>query len=455
MIPYSLLYHFAQLLKAQAKITIRHAQNIFSLDTPAYAFKACMQKGNSYVYIDKTPLLIHKTALNLALEKHASNAKIVDVCLENEDRILKITLEGKETYKKTHTILQLEFTGKHSNAILLSSEGYVIEALHFVGLSSSYRPVLKNKPLAPLKKPPFSRPPLKPMALKELLQSLEELHANHSAKQLQTKKESLKRAWLKKKEALQSLLNQLKSPEELKKQATEKHNHACLILCHLHTLKPKDLYTDTLILEQEPIKLPKNARSFSDAADKLFKEAKKCQQKASHIGLQRENLLSKSTFLDSKIALLDKANLEELHMLTPPKSSKKSSNTWESLEIEGIRVGFGRNETENRALLKSARSRDIWAHIKDKPSAHMLIFSHPNNPSSSVLLKACKLLAKLTYPKLTSQQTLKVPIDYTQKKHVKFTNKSKAHVSYTHFSSVVIVLDHNGHDEGFKPLILD
>ncbi|BEG56779.1 hypothetical protein NHP21005_04670 [Helicobacter sp. NHP21005] len=275
-----------------------------------------------------------------------------------------------------------------------------------------------------------------------MLQALQDLHTQTTNKQLESQRKSLKNTWLKKQESLKAILNTLSSPKELETLSHLKQRQASLILCHLHALEPQSLYQGVLCLENENIPLPKNSRSLSDAANKLFKEAKKCQQRARHIATQQENLESKIAFLQAKIALLPQSNLEDLKVLTPSKQSKhKKPSSWESFEIEGVRVGIGRNENENRALLKAGRSGDTWAHIKDKPSAHMLLFNHPNHPSASLLHKACHLLAKLAYAN-ESQQALKVAIDYTQKKHVKFAQKggNKAFVTYTHFSSVVIAL---------------
>ncbi|CCF79801.1 Fibronectin/fibrinogen-binding protein [Helicobacter bizzozeronii CCUG 35545] len=172
MMPYALLHHLAHLLKQQSKITIRHHQNLLSLDTPHYLFKALMQQAQSYVYVDTTRLSVAKTPFNLALEKYASNAKILDAFLENEDRILKIALECPHAYKKIRSYLQLEFTGKHSNAILLDMQNKVIEALHFVRETQSYRPVLKNQVLLALQKPHFKRPPLEPLNTPDFFASL-------------------------------------------------------------------------------------------------------------------------------------------------------------------------------------------------------------------------------------------------------------------------------------------
>ncbi len=443
MMPYALLHHLAHLLKQQNKITIRHHQNLLSLDTPHYLFKALMQQAQSYVYVDTTRLSVAKTPFNLALEKYASNAKILDAFLENEDRILKIALECPHAYKKIRSYLQLEFTGKHSNAILLDMQNKVIEALHFVRETQSYRPVLKNQVLLALQKPHFKRPPLEPLSTPDFLQDLQDLHHAHSAKLLSTKKSNLEGLWLKKKQNLQAVLQGLPSEAHLSSLAQQKHTQASLILSNLHRLDPKAIYSPVLKLENEGIELPKNARCLSDAANKLFRESKKCKQKSAHVALQRDNLTSKIAFLDAKLALLEHASLEELNLLTPLKNTAKKKTPparFENFEIEGVKVLIGRNEKENRELLKMARSQDIWAHIQDKPSAHMLIFTHPNKPSSSLLLKACTLLAKLSYPHTNSQQSLKVRIDYTPKKHVKFASKpnNRAYVTYTHFSSLSV-----------------
>ncbi|WP_120943923.1 NFACT family protein [Helicobacter labacensis] len=441
MISYALLYHIALLLKTQSKITIRAHAHYITLDTPEYCFKACMDKSQSYIYVDQHRHAIYpKTPFNLALEKHASNARLVDAFLENEDRILKIVLECAHSYKKTQASLQLEFTGRHSNAILLDAQGRVLEALRFVGAQQSYRPVLKAQILAPLLKPPFARPPLQEMPPSALLDALANLRARAQAQSLAGQKESLKKGWLKRLELLQARLERLPSAPTLLQESATQRAHASLILAHLHHLDSKLIYAPSITLEDQVIKLPPQARTLSDAANKLFKMAKKNQQRAQHIILQVENLQSKIAFLQAKLALLPSARLEDLAPMRakPTRHSPKTTHL-ESFDIEGVRVLIGRNQQENREILKMARARDIWAHAKDQPGAHMVIFSHPNTPSKEVLHKACVLLAKLTHAH-SSAQALKVRIDHTQKKHVKLASQAGVQVFYTHFSTMTITI---------------
>ncbi|WP_104749683.1 NFACT family protein [Helicobacter cynogastricus] len=439
---YNLLYNTAQLLRQQPKITIRHHQNIFSLDTPKYLFKACLQKGQSYIFVDSSKERNYpKTPLNLALEKYASNATILDAFLENEDRILKIALECAHSYKKIQAFLQLEFTGKHSNAILLDSQGRVLEALHFLTLEQSYRPVLKHKTLAPLKKTSFMRPPLEQMDTSALLHTLEDIHTKYSLQKLEQAKTQLRQTWRKKQDNLETILAGLPSATQLEQNALEQRQHANLLLIHLHTLKSSDLYAPQIFLEDQCIVLPPRSRSFSDAANKLFKMAKKSAQKAVHIALQAENLTSKIAFLKAKLHFLQEAKLEDLELVKPKITRHMAKNMrLETFEIEGVRVVIGRNQQENRDLLKMARTRDIWAHVYNMPGSHMVIFSHPFNPSETLLSKACTLLAKLTCPN-PSRQSLKVRVDYTQRKNVKFAPKTPgAHVFYTHFNTITIAI---------------
>ncbi|MFC3847826.1 NFACT family protein [Helicobacter baculiformis] len=441
MISYALLHHVALLLKRQTKITIRAHQHVFVLDTPRYCFKACMHRAQSYLYIEASPHANYpKTPLNLALEKYASNAKILDATLENDDRILKIALECACSYKKTHAFLQLEFTGRHSNAILLDAQGCVLEALHFISAQQSYRPVIKTQALIPLRKLPFARPPLEPMPEQDLLDALNTLHTRVSAQALEQQKIHLRRIWVKKEQMLRMRLRDLPSATQLLEDSTQQRKHASLILAHLHHLDPRLVYAKELYLEDQHILLPPHARTLSDAADKLFKMAKKSVQRANHIALQVENILSKITFLQAKLTFLESARLEDLRPLRT-KSIRHSVQDahLESFEIEGVRVLIGRNQKENREILKMARARDIWAHVQDQPGAHMVIFSHPHTPSQSLLYKACTLLAKLTYPN-PSKQALRVRIDHTQKKYVRFAPQTIAQVFYTNFSTTTITL---------------
>lgn len=95
----------------------------------------------------------------MLMRKYASGSLVTGVQQVGMDRILHITLDSSEHGKMT---LILEIMGKHSNLILVSSEGKVLGAAKHVGSSvSRYRQVLPGKDYIP----PPGEPKIDPRAL--------------------------------------------------------------------------------------------------------------------------------------------------------------------------------------------------------------------------------------------------------------------------------------------------
>jgi len=100
-----------------------------------------LAKGNSMVF-KKDGFQNNKdfnAPLDILLAKRFSNAKIDKVYLLGSDKILRFCVHSSNSYKKLNTILQLEFTGKHTNAIVLDENEIVLEALRHISENISSR----------------------------------------------------------------------------------------------------------------------------------------------------------------------------------------------------------------------------------------------------------------------------------------------------------------------------
>ncbi len=64
----------------------------------------------------------------------------MEISLVNSDKILQIKVKPRSQYKERVITLQLEFTGKYTNAILLNDK-VVIEALRHIDSAKSFRVV--------------------------------------------------------------------------------------------------------------------------------------------------------------------------------------------------------------------------------------------------------------------------------------------------------------------------
>ncbi|MGB5793862.1 MAG: hypothetical protein WBG68_13550, partial [Poseidonibacter sp.] len=103
-----------------------------------------MAKGNSTVFKCENLLKAKKefnAPFDVALQKRFNNSKIENIELYNDDKIINIRVNSSSSYKKLTTILQLEFTGKYTNIIILDENRIILEALRHIDEFSSSRVV--------------------------------------------------------------------------------------------------------------------------------------------------------------------------------------------------------------------------------------------------------------------------------------------------------------------------
>lgn len=107
------------------------------------------------------------------------------------------------------------------------------------------------------------------------------------------------------------------------------------------------------------------------------------------------------------------------------------------LKIDEYIAYIGKNSRQNDYILSKLSSPyDIWFHIKDAPSAHLLLKTLKNSLiSDDVIFKAAKAVKEISLGSLSS----KVPVIYTLRKYVnKSTQKGLAFVTYSNEKEIVI-----------------
>ena len=94
---------------------------------------------------------------------------------------------------------------------------------------------------------------------------------------------------------------------------------------------------------------------------------------------------------------------------------------------------MGRNNVQNERLTFSAQPDEWWLHAKDMPGSHVIVKSA--RPSDETLLFAARLAAKYSKGSASSS----VPVDYTQRRHVKKPGGAKpGFVIYTHQKTLLV-----------------
>ena len=350
--------------------------------------------------------------------------------LADDDKILTIECVQEGAYKRQRSFLRLEFTGRSANAIILDEDGKVLEALHH----DFHRDLKPGKPLFALEPP--KKLDRSEFEAEDMDAYLHEVYQKELQKRLGVLKTSKLLQINKQKKRLEDILHSLEKEENLLKKADEEEQKAQLILANLQHIKPyqKEAVLQDFEANEVKITLPPEAKTPAHAADLFFNKAKKLRQKAANIHIQRENLEEKIRFLDRKASLVREANrAEDIEILFPKKEAKQSKKdkNYEKYLIDGFAIYVGKNKKGNIELLKKAKASDVWLHLKDLPSAHVIVSTNKQNLPEHVLRQAAKLCVDFSV-----DQKGKYLVDYTQRRHVKM--RDGANVNYVNYKTLSV-----------------
>ncbi|MGX3044939.1 NFACT family protein [Helicobacter sp. T3_23-1056] len=390
-------------------------------------FYVDLSRGDSSVYMATSPIISAKkyvAPFDIVLSR-LNGAEILGSEVVGGDRILRIFLAIRHSYKKQELFLQLEFCGKHTNAIILDSHLVVLEALRHISPQKSMRPVKIHHPLPPMP----SNPNIDSKDLVDFggdsdfgdfeatKQMLISKYASKEAKSLQNTRLSILNKLERAKKSLESKRENLQSADELESRARGLNSDASLALAHIATLKPymREVVLDEIdFASKRKICLP-NASSPQEAINQMFRESKKLAKRAKNIHLEINNLESKIDFLARQMDFVKSSqNLDTLKILKPKNKSTKDSQIGLVLFIEGFKLSMGRNKNENKALLENARADDMWLHIRDMPSSHLFIHCGKQAVPDSVLQKAGEILVGMC-----AKNGGDFFVDYTKRRFVK------------------------------------
>ena len=396
-----------------------------------------VSKGNSTVFKCEK-LLSSKKEFNapfdVALQKRFNNSKVENIELYNDDKIINIKVNSSSSYKKLTTILQLEFTGKHTNIIILDENRIIIEALRHVDEFSSSRVVKVGIKLDEVPKQTFIP---KIDEVSDIEKYLYEIYGEKEKQNLENIKKQKISQIDKKAKKLKKTIESLPKKEELEEESNKLYEKANLILSNLHNIKP---YQKSLrVYNYEGVEVEVDLEEKSSASkysNDLFKKAKRAKQKASNISLEKDNLDEKLEFL---LRLMNNNNnassIEECEFLSPKKEKNqiktKKAQTYESFFFEGYKIMLGTSERENIYLLENSKASDFWFHLKDRPSCHVIVQNSKKVIPDSVINQAAVLCAKFSVDFGGTYE-----VDFTQRRNVKI--QSGANVLYNPYTTVII-----------------
>ena len=377
---------------------------------------------------------VYNAPFDVVLAKRFTRANILDVDLVLDDKIIRFQTSLASAYKEEFSYLQFEFTGKYTNVIVLDSDEVVLEALRHVDIYSSFREVRVGQKLLNIPPAPFAA---KEYPIEDMEAFLYQNYEKEQNQKLSSYKKQKTALLEKKLHKLQKLYDGLEDEQTLLQEAQQLRHQGNLILSHIHTIKP---YTQEICVDdydgiEVHISLPKVFSSVAMMADFLFSRSKKARQKAQYIHIQKESLSAKIEHTKRFLFIVSEAqDLSKLNLLFPKQQQMKKLKQNDSIEtfwIEGYKVQLGKNEKGNIELLRNAKARDLWFHLKERVSTHVLVSTDKQNIPQSVIESAARLCVAFS---TTAKDRFLV--DYTPRREVSI--QEGANVFYNKYKTIEI-----------------
>ncbi len=395
-----------------------------------------MQRSNSSMFRCESfsRSKVYNAPFDVVLAKRFNRSSILSVELLNDDKIVRFKTSIASAYKQEITFLQFEFTGKYTNVIILDEDNIVLEALRHVDLFSSFREVRVGQKLLDVPNAPF-------IAKEYSLDDVEAFLYENYAKEQEQKLTSLKKQKIsllnKKLKKLQKLYNSLDDENTLVDEAEISQHYGNLVLSNMHKIKPyeKLLKLNDYDGSEVEIDLVKSYSSVSQMSNALFTKSKKAKQKAKNLHIEKASLESKIEHIKLFINTVNEAmESSKITLLFPKKEQSKKIKRDDSIEtflIEGYKVQLGKNEKGNISVLQNARAKDVWIHMKDRPSCHVIIRTDKQNLPIHIIQSAARLCVDFTM--FEKDRYL---VDYTPRREV--TIQHGANVLYNKYKTIEI-----------------
>ena len=377
-----------------------------------------LSRGSDSIFKKETNDNIKKDFIapfDIILKKRFTNSKISNIKLLNDDKIIQIIVQSKSSYKTQTTILQLEFTGKNTNIIILDENNIILEALRHIDEWSSVRIVKVGIKLQALEKPSYI---YEEKRIEDIDKFLLDIYNNKQSKELENLKKQKITQISKNIKKIQSILNSLDDIDTLEKKAVDFNTQATLILSELYKYNGYE----------KEINIKKS--------NELFKDSKKTKQKIKNQYIEQLNLTQKLEFFNRLINTIKNCKTSDEVEFYIPKKDKNQKKTkkaqpYQSFFIDGYKIMLGRDERENIYLLENSRASDFWFHLQGQVSSHVIVSNTKKTIPEHTIDEAAKICAKFS----TSSPGV-YTVDFTQRRNVKIQNR--ANVLYNPYSSVTI-----------------
>lgn len=396
-----------------------------------------MDKQNSAIYKndDYKHLKSYKAPFDVVLSKRFNASNLINLEVLENNRILFIKARKSGSYKEIVSNLYFEFTGRFTNIIITDENDNILEALsHYENTNRSIKPgkTLKHLSQITIKEKPS-----------QIIVNFDEFLKSEFEKINSKKLFDIKNSKItildKKIDSLAKNLTELESQENLLEKSIILNKKGEILTANLHLLNDfqkefvlKDFNGNDVFFKCE--KSPKLE------AKNLFDESKKLRQKASGVKFEKANLNEKIEFFTALKSLVKNAsNLDEIEILLPKKHSKnkkshlkKGNENIENFYINEFKISVGKNEKGNISLLKNSKKDDFWFHLKDIPSAHVIVKTNKQSLSDEIIKMAAKICVNFSV-----KNSGNFEVDYTKRANVKVVDG--AFVNYINYKTITIL----------------
>ncbi|VYS81725.1 DUF814 domain-containing protein [Campylobacter ureolyticus] len=393
-----------------------------------------MDKQNSAIYKndDYKHLKSYKAPFDVVLSKRFNASNLINLEVLENNRILFIKARKSGSYKEIVSNLYFEFTGRFTNIIITDENDNILEALsHYENANRSIKPgkILKHLSQITIKEKPS-----------QIIVNFDEFLKSEFEKINSKKLFDIKNSKItildKKIDSLTKNLTELESQENLLEKSIILNKKGEILTANLHLLNDfqkefvlKDFDGNDVFFKCE--KSPKLE------AKSLFDESKKLRQKASGVKFEKANLNEKIEFFQNlKELVKNVSNLDEIEALFPKKSKKlplnKESEIIENFYIGDFKISVGKNEKGNISLLKNSKKDDFWFHLKDIPSAHVIVKTNKQSLSDEIIKMAAKICVNFSV-----KNSGNFEVDYTKRANVKVVDG--AFVNYINYKTINIL----------------
>lgn len=396
-----------------------------------------MDKQNSAIYKndDYKNLKSYKAPFDVILSKRFNASNLINLEVLENNRILFIKAKKSGSYKEIVSNLYFEFTGRFTNIIITDENDNILEALsHYENANRCIKPgkTLKHLSQIIIKEKPSQ-------TIVNFDEFLKSEFEKINSKKLFDIKNSKITILDKKIDSLAKNLTELESQENLLEKSIILNKKGEILTANLHLLNDfqkefvlKDFDGNDVFFKCE--KSPKLE------AKSLFDESKKLRQKASGVKFEKANLNEKIEFFQNLKELVKNiSNLDEIEILLPKKHSKnkkshlkKENENIENFYINEFKISVGKNEKGNISLLKNSKKDDFWFHLKDIPSAHVIVKTNKQNLSDEIIKMAAKICVNFSV-----KNSGNFEVDYTKRANVKVVDG--AFVNYINYKTITIL----------------